>query len=233
VSGLSGKSAGFDLLNKIISLLYFGFLVVLFFLIKQESLKKRVVFDFKHFSQSLSGNPKNDISKELAPEVYLSEKTDNNYSSLKKFDCLFKNKSAKHFLELGKKSEKQVVVGFLFNIAQQVSRESFQKKEFLRRQPKYQEFHLAGYKKELAKHFEVSMRMAVANADPSMQKLYSKFGRHVKFFLEINRDGSIKNLELTPKTALDDFNIFFINAIRSAAPFPPIPNFFKNSSFIF
>lgn len=229
MSGFSGKSAGFDLLNKIIRLLYFGFIITLFFLIKHEALEKQVVFDFKNLSLNLANKPYVYETKTFP------EKTDlaTNESILEKFNCLFTNHSARHFAERGKQSATRAELGFLSNVFQKISNESFKKKEFFRRQPKYQEFHLAGYKKELAKHFEVSMRMAVANADPSMQKLYSKFGRHVKFFLEINRDGSIKNLELTPKTALDDFNIFFINAIRSAAPFPPIPNFFKNSSFIF
>lgn len=90
-----------------------------------------------------------------------------------------------------------------------------------------------GYKKKLNDHLMTSARIAINRASKMEQQLFAKFAKKIAFFLEINKQGRIKNFILTESSGLDEMDSFFQEIIHSAVPFPFIPDHLGIDSIVF
>ena len=69
-----------------------------------------------------------------------------------------------------------------------------------------------------------SCKIALNKASSSLRKWFS-FGMPAPFFLEIDKAGGISQLALVGSSGIEIIDLFVLNMVRDAAPFPPIPDY--------
>lgn len=94
------------------------------------------------------------------------------------------------------------------------------------------ELRIASYKKAVDAHLKVCLKISYNKANDSIKGLYRRLFRYLSFYLELNTNGYIKNLILSCPSGIKDLDDFLLEAIRSAEPFPAIPEHLGLKSYV-
>lgn len=89
------------------------------------------------------------------------------------------------------------------------------------------------YKKRVLEHLNVSMRSEINKSSKTIKELLKHFySLPVRYYLEIDGSGNIKNFFLTSSSGVDVIDQFVNEAVRRVAPFPNIPAHLNVSSYV-
>lgn len=83
------------------------------------------------------------------------------------------------------------------------------------------ELQLMSYRKQVQEHMDTAIKIAIKHQDRSCRWLYTD--APPRFFLEINKNGSIKELAIVASSGSALLDELLLKALRSAEMFPPIP----------
>lgn len=94
------------------------------------------------------------------------------------------------------------------------------------------ELKMVMFKKTVLDHLKVCFKVAFNKASRTLKDLLGNYGHKASFYLEINKDGSLKQLLLSISTGVIVLDDFLLETIQQMAPFPPIPNHLGLDSFV-